>query len=124
MKGEWAPERIEQLKSMIAAGVGYAQIGRSMGLSKNAVLGKAHRLGYGTPKPQPVEPPRAKFPDRGRCVYPIGHPKDDDFRFCGKSVRKEGEPYCEKHHDICLVPANANALKQINFAAANLGKVG
>lgn len=30
------------------------------------------------------------------CRWPIGHPKEPDFQFCGHAPR-EGSPYCEYH---------------------------
>ena len=33
------------------------------------------------------------------CKWPIGHPGDEDFYFCGKPVIP-GKPYCGEH---CLI---------------------
>ena len=33
------------------------------------------------------------------CKWPIGHPGDNDFYFCGKPVIP-GKPYCGEH---CLI---------------------
>jgi GcrA cell cycle regulator len=41
----WTPERIGNLESLWAEGRSTAEIGRRLGVSKNAVVGKAHRLG-------------------------------------------------------------------------------
>jgi len=41
----WTPERISDLEKLWAEGHSTAEIGRRMGVSKNAVVGKAHRLG-------------------------------------------------------------------------------
>ncbi|MGZ0187429.1 MAG: GcrA family cell cycle regulator [Alphaproteobacteria bacterium] len=41
----WTPERIGNLESLWAEGHSTAEIGRRLGVSKNAVVGKAHRLG-------------------------------------------------------------------------------
>ena len=35
----------------------------------------------------------------GGCKWPIGHPGDNDFYFCGKPV-VPGKPYCGEH---CLI---------------------
>jgi len=40
----WTPERIAELEKLWAEGLSTAEIGRRMGVSKNAVVGKAHRL--------------------------------------------------------------------------------
>jgi hypothetical protein len=41
---DWSAEAIEQLRALWAEGHSTAEIGRRMGISKNAVVGKAHRL--------------------------------------------------------------------------------
>jgi hypothetical protein len=33
----------------------------------------------------------------GRCLWGIGRPPDDSFRFCGAPVEHAGAPYCQKH---------------------------
>lgn len=44
-RDEWPAERIEKLRLLWAEGHSSAEIGRRMNLSKNAVVGKVHRLG-------------------------------------------------------------------------------
>jgi GcrA cell cycle regulator len=41
---DWTAEAIERLRALWAEGHSTAEIGRRMGVSKNAVVGKAHRL--------------------------------------------------------------------------------
>ena len=41
----WTTERVALLKNRIAAGLSCAQIAREIGVSRNAVIGKANRLG-------------------------------------------------------------------------------
>ena len=41
---DWTDEIIDRLKALWAEGVSTAEIGRRIGVSKNAVVGKAHRL--------------------------------------------------------------------------------
>jgi len=49
---EWTEEQIETLRRLWAEGLSTAEIGRRMGISKNAVVGKAHRLRLpGRPSP-------------------------------------------------------------------------
>ncbi|TDG16227.1 GcrA cell cycle regulator, partial [Paracraurococcus ruber] len=71
---DWTNEAIEQLRILWAEGHSTAEIGRRMGVSKNAIVGKAHRLNlparpspirrdaHATPRPapaprRPVAPP-------------------------------------------------------------------
>lgn len=51
---EWPTERVEQLQVLWAEGISTAEIGRRMNLSKNAVVGKAHRLGLPS-RPSPIK---------------------------------------------------------------------
>ncbi|UAK23479.1 GcrA family cell cycle regulator [Sphingomonas nostoxanthinifaciens] len=52
----WTDERIEQLRQMWQAGMTASQIAEALGgVSRNAVIGKAHRLGLQA-RPSPVKP--------------------------------------------------------------------
>ena len=56
----WTEERIERLKSMWANGATASQIADDLGgVSRNAVIGKAHRLGL-EQRPSPVKPVEEK----------------------------------------------------------------
>ncbi|HUE78872.1 MAG TPA: GcrA family cell cycle regulator [Sphingomicrobium sp.] len=56
----WTDERIERLKKMWAAGATASQIADELGgVSRNAVIGKAHRLGLDA-RPSPVKPGEEK----------------------------------------------------------------
>jgi GcrA cell cycle regulator len=50
---DWTSEAIEALRGFWAEGHSTAEIGRRMGISKNAVVGKAHRLNL-PPRPSPI----------------------------------------------------------------------
>jgi GcrA cell cycle regulator len=50
---EWTDETIERLRALWAEGLSTAEIGRRMGISKNAVVGKAHRLNLPA-RPSPI----------------------------------------------------------------------
>ena len=94
----WTPERIEALTRLWEEGVTTAEIGRRIGVTKNAVIGKVHRIGL-TPRVITQKPPprRNVFDFTGpACMWPIGHPTDDDFHFCGGRP-VAGKPYCEHH---------------------------
>ena len=66
---EWTEETIERLRALWAEGLSTAEIGRRMGISKNAVVGKAHRLNLPA-RPSPIRrdgnggPPRPPAPRR------------------------------------------------------------
>lgn len=49
----WTDTRLLILEELWAAGHSTPEIGRRMGISKNAVVGKAHRLGL-PPHPSPI----------------------------------------------------------------------
>lgn len=50
---EWNDETIVQLRDLWIEGLSTAEIGRRMSVSKNAVVGKAHRLNL-PPRPSPI----------------------------------------------------------------------
>ena len=140
----WTDDRIEMLKSHWEAGMTASQIAEALGqgVSRNAVIGKAHRLGL-EPRPSPVKvteaaaavieavvaaaegegvtvaPVVAKAPPKRParapaakpvkpakttlldlsekvCKWPIGHPGETDFHFCGKPAQASF-PYCTEH---------------------------
>ena len=43
--------------------------------------------------------------DNHTCRWPIGDPKDENFRFCGRKVRV-GQTYCEEHAALAYVKPN------------------
>lgn len=44
----WPDEKVEMLKRLVAEGMSYSAIGRAIGVSRNAAIGKAHRIGIRT----------------------------------------------------------------------------
>jgi GcrA cell cycle regulator len=62
----WTAERVEQLRSCIGTGLTCSQIAAEIGVSRNAVIGKIHRLGLSTGRPAGAQarssPPRARHP--------------------------------------------------------------
>ena len=98
IEATWTPERIERLKLLWEEGVTTAEIGRRIGVTKNAVVGKVHRIGLVPRIVKEAPPPRRnvfEFPGPA-CMWPIGHPTDGDFHFCGGRPIA-GKPYCEAH---------------------------
>ncbi|WP_438381268.1 GcrA family cell cycle regulator [Asaia sp. BMEF1] len=50
---EWTDEIISRLQTLWQEGLSTAEIGRQLSITKNAVVGKAHRLGL-PPRPSPI----------------------------------------------------------------------
>ena len=117
----WNEERLAELKRLFCVeGKTTQEIGAILGCSKNAVIGKVTRLRFERDPDAPLNEwqrdtyerfarralkreEKPLFPSPGGCVYPIGHPGQEGFHFCGSWVRSEGEPYCAKHHAVCYV---------------------
>ena len=115
----WTPEKVKQLKKLWQKGKSTVEIGKELGMSKNAVVGKVHRLGLDS-RPSPIkkvnEAPAKKtnkvqLPEKthgmmtwldlkmNSCRWPIGEVKDENFHFCGKECQT-GKPYCPEHCKI------------------------
>lgn len=116
-KSSWTDERVEILKKLWTEGKTASQIAEILGgVTRNAVIGKAHRLKLSkrispiqTTKKQKANPQidtPANVPT-GRCVsllelkerscrWPNGDPKKSDFSFCGEGALP-GLPYCATH---------------------------
>jgi GcrA cell cycle regulator len=61
----WTPERIEQLRACVGSGMTCSQIAAAIGVSRNAVIGKIHRLGLSSGRPAGASA-RANCPPRAR----------------------------------------------------------
>jgi len=48
IEGTWTPWRVQQLQSCVTAGLTCSQIAAEIGVTRNAVIGKIHRLGLST----------------------------------------------------------------------------
>jgi len=111
---EWTDERIARLKKLWSEGLTTTAIGKQLRVSKNAVVGKVHRLGLkgrssqikGQLKADAKKnlAPSFTLADMSprSCRWPSGDPQQADFRFCGH-LAKEGKPYCAEHCDIAYV---------------------
>lgn len=67
----WTPEKIKSLKKLWQKGKSTVEIGKALGISKNAVVGKVHRLELAA-RPSPIKSAGAvKKQPRKR---PIKHP--------------------------------------------------
>jgi len=115
MESIWTSELVQNLSRLWDEGLSTAEIGRRLGVSKNAVVGKAHRLSL-TPRPSPLKHPpvrrqaaAAAATGSGICSWPSGHPGDKDFGFCGKRT-VVGKSYCAEHAAMAYVrPKSHNA---------------
>ena len=62
----WNPERVAQLRAFMGAGMTCSQIAAEIGVTRNAVIGKIHRLGLGPGRPAAAPglacPPRLRRP--------------------------------------------------------------
>jgi len=116
-KNSWTEERLEKLKQLWDKGLSISSIGEELGVTRNAIAGKAHRLGL-KKRQSPIAPKKAVAREepaleeitdlplrlalrklnwsRSKCAWPSGDPKHTDFSFCGKAVTS-GKPYCEDH---------------------------
>jgi GcrA cell cycle regulator len=126
----WNDEKIGRLKKLWSEGLTTGEIGKRLGVSKNAVVGKAHRLGLkGRPSPIKRQDVKVAPPKKAEtriftltdlsaqtCRWPIGDPKHEDFRFCGKSVYP-GKPYCADHCAVAYV-GSGKAARTTNEDAA------
>ena len=101
---EWTDEAVAELKRLWAENVSARDIGERLGgVSRNAVIGKAHRLGLSNRSAKPPAP-KAKPKDaldltERMCRWPIGHPGEPDFHFCGEP-KVPGRPYCAPHCNL------------------------
>src|SRR4051795_13759246 len=70
----WTEERIERLKNMWHDGATASQIADELGgVSRNAVIGKAHRLGL-EQRPSPVKPGEEKEARKPAAAAPAAAP--------------------------------------------------
>jgi len=121
----WTDERVDKLRELWDKGLSASQIAKELaeGVTRNAVIGKAHRLNLAS-RPSPVKSDPAKraaaaakkkiekkspvkvMQTTGKvtildltesmCKWPIGHPGEENFHFCGK-MSQPNFPYCANH---------------------------
>ncbi|MBQ7412981.1 MAG: global cell cycle regulator GcrA-like protein [Alphaproteobacteria bacterium] len=135
----WTNDKIKQLKKLWAKGKSTVEIAKELGISKNSVIGKVHRLELSArPSPikrkEPVVPKTVapkKVPEKCRlmdlrtntCRWPIGEPTDENFHFCGKQT-VTGKPYCAEHCKIAYTSLKELADQNAKNKAAAQSKKG
>lgn len=145
----WTDDRVSVLKKLWGEGKTAAEIAKELGdgVTRNAVIGKAHRLKLSSrmspiqqnkkpKKPKADRMPRAprrsaknipihkgkelQLEDlrEGMCRWPNGDPQDrENFSFCGCKT-VPGLPYCSVHAEIAYqVTSRARELNAKDFAA-------
>jgi len=126
----WTNHRVERLKALHAEGYSMSQIAKELGggISRNAVIGKANRLGLGfdqpsapmqarttKPRPKPVttHEPRVSSISGVRYAAPVGEPRSpfvrppfaDAFKALpGSAPKPFGEP------GVCKWPIDSQVL--------------
>ena len=118
----WDEDKLNKLRKLWDDGLPITKIGNEIGVSRNAIAGKAHRMGLpkrnspisksGDPRKNQETnnsdnsrelPLKIMLRDvewsRNRCCWPIGDPKLPGFSFCGTAIIP-GRPYCEEHSNL------------------------
>ncbi len=100
----WTAEQITTLTAEWAAGKSARAIGLLIGMPKNAVIGKAHRLNLPS-RPSPIRPTRPLSGQTGKrgCQYIAGEPRwtlHGDAIYCGDTLQ-HGSSFCPVHHARC-----------------------
>jgi GcrA cell cycle regulator len=131
----WNEEKVKKLKELWGKGSTASQIAEIIGgISRNAVIGKAHRLNLSSKIKtrnvsssqnfdnsseensskqrrdrkskfqsliiekdfEPENPKKLEELDESSCKWPVGHPEEQSFYFCGRSSLKDFS-YCKLH---------------------------
>ena len=140
----WTDEKVAKLKELWGKGKTANQIAEIIGgISRNAVIGKAHRLNLSEKIKtrtatsnqnfdnsqdnknirsnkgrknrfksliiekdfEPENPKQLEELDENSCKWPIGHPNEKSFYFCGRTSLKDFS-YCKLHLLYAYQPKN------------------
>lgn len=113
---EWTPERTAALIALWSEELSTSEIGRRLGITKNAVIGKVHRLGLPKRRQSPKAAEETADIIRldklgiGMCSWPIGNPGEADFHFCGEKAEL-GRPYCAAHCRVAYIKISRDPKK-------------
>jgi hypothetical protein len=101
----WTPAMDADLLRMRAEGVSFTKIARYLGVTKNAVVGRAHRVSDARRLVGVAIRPLVEVGRPGlRCQWIEGEPAMDDACKCGAAA-KAGTPYCDAHYRRCYSTA-------------------
>jgi len=126
MSVEWTEAKVAELISLWNEGLPTSEIGRKLGTTKNAVVGKAHRMGLNkrqspirkkAPKPEEPKIIRLRELRAGMCAWPFGEPGKPEFQFCGKPSIPS-KPYCLEHCSMAYVSGKERGGNKESAAAA------
>ena len=89
---EWTPDRIKTLMGLWEEGLPTSEIGRRLGVTKNAVVGKVHRLGL-KKRQSPIRQSTSTSaqPKKAKVVAPRSSAEASDSPVVRKVVRPTGE---------------------------------
>ncbi len=97
----WSEDRVAVLEEMWRKGYSARQIAQQLGgVTRNAVIGKANRMGL-SQRPKTVRrlPIAAPIRNERNCQWPHGNPGEESFHLCGERVLN-GKPYCQQHCEV------------------------
>ena len=130
-KNIWDNAKLKELEDLWKQGHPISKIGEILGVSRNSVAGKAHRMGL-PKRTSPISSlKKEKLSDRKndekddkniplkiklrgvqwsriKCCWPEGDPKQNDFKFCGQDIFP-GRPYCDKHSLLAYTNTRENS---------------
>ena len=129
-KNTWDDLKLKKLKELWSQGHPISKIGEMLGVSRNSVAGKAHRMAL-PKRTSPISSKKENLSDqkynekndkniplkiklrsvhwsRTKCCWPEGDPKQNNFKFCGEDIFP-GRPYCDKHSLLAYTNTRENS---------------
>lgn len=97
-----------RVRSLRLAGMTFLEAAIECGITKNAAIGLIQRHCPEMVERKPAAPemrPLHAFEhlEPSQCRWPIGHPGDDDFGFCGARKERAEGPYCDRHREVAYI---------------------